>query len=185
MTGLLEGSTPARWAVVAAAALLVADLLVLAGHRRFAAGEWRLVGTVGVLALAVQTFGSELLRIGWGPVPPASALYAAAALRLPLAAAAGELAAGPPRTWTVAAGPALVGAWLLWPGALRAALGADVLTLAAAAALLTAARFLPRSLARLAGWAGVALAALLLARAGAASAGLGGRETLPVDLLAP
>jgi hypothetical protein len=113
-------------------------------------------------------------------------MLAATALRLPLALAAGELVAGGPRRWAPAAGVALPAAvLLLWPGAMVAALGADRLTLYAAAACLVAARWLPARLRRLALAAGLVLAALFLARAGAVSHGLGTVERVPGPPLEP
>lgn len=185
LTGLLGGSPAARVLAVVAAAVALADLVLFFGGARLDPRAWQLLGLFGAAGLAAATFGSELLRIGWGPVPRPAALWAAAALRLPLALAAAELALGPPRRWAPVAGPALAAAFLLWPAELRRALGIDLLTLAAAAALLLAARFLPAPLRRPAGAAGLALAVLFLARAGAVSAILGGGDRLPVELLRP
>lgn len=185
LTDPIGGALPARLLGIAAAALVLVDLVLLAGGPRLSAREWRLAGVFGLLALAAQTLASELVRIGWGPIPRPEALYAAAALRLPLALAAGELVAGRPRLWTTLAGPALIAAVLYWPAPLRRALGAEQRLLLAAALLLVAARWLPASLRRPAAAAGVGLAALLLARAGQLGAILGGGETLPEELLGP
>ena len=185
MASFSDGAVPARLVVVACAALGLADAVALVGGRGFGVREWRVLATLGVVALALQTLASELVRIGWGPIPQQSALLAAAALRLPLAFAAGEIAAGPPRAWTTAAGPALFAAVALWPGALRAALAVDHLTLWGACLLLALARFLPVSMRRPAAVTGVLLAALFLARAGQVGAILGGGETVPDSLLEP
>jgi hypothetical protein len=185
LTGFADGAPAARVLAVLALAATLADCVLLVGGPRVEPRGWWLAGALGVAALAGATLGSELLRIGWGPVPRPVALYAAAALRLPLALAAAELAAGAPRLWTPVSGPGLLAAWLLWPLALRRALGADLLTLLAAAALLVAARFVPARWRRAAGIAGLLLAVLFLTRAGAVSAILGDRDQLPVELLQP
>lgn len=185
LTGFLGGSPAARVLTVVAAAVALADLVLFFAGERLDPRGWQLLGLFGAAGLAAATFGSEMLRMGWGPVPRPAALWTAAALRLPLALAAAELALGPPRRWAPAAGPALVAAFLLWPAELRRALGIDLLTLAAAAALLIAARFLPASLRRPAGGAGLLLAVLFLARSAAVSAILGGGDRLPIELLRP
>jgi hypothetical protein len=185
LTGFASGSPAARWIAVATAALALSDLVLFLGGARLGAREWRLAGVFGVLGLASQTWGSELLRIGWGPVPGPFGLLLGTLLRLPLALAAAELVAGGPRRWTTAAGPALAAAWLFWPGALRRAMALDLLTLAAALALLLAARHVPASLRRATGAAGLALAVLFLARSAVVSAILGGGDVLPIEFLAP
>lgn len=186
LTHPLTGSLPARLIAVAVAALVLGDLVVAAGWRRLEPAGWRALGALGALGVAAHGLGSELLRIGWGPAGPGlPLLFAAAALRLPLALAAGELVAGGPRLWTPLAGPALVAAARLWPAALRGGLAADRLTLAAAALLLLAAPFVPRRLRRAAGFAGLLLAVLFLARAGEVSRVLGTGERVAPELLAP
>lgn len=185
MTGGGPGALAIRLLAVALVALVAVDLLSLLGTDRFGAREWRLAAAFGALALLLQTFVADLLRIGWGPVPGYRPLIAAALLRLPLALAAGELACGRPRWATTIAGPALAAAVVLWPRPLVAALGADLLTLVAAVILLMAARFLPGRWARIAGFAGVALGAIFLARSAVASATLGTGDQLPYELLAP
>jgi hypothetical protein len=185
LTDLVGGALPARLLGIAAVALALVDLVLLAGGARLGAREWRLAGVFGALALAAQTLGSELVRIGWGPLPRAEAVYAAAALRLPLALAAGELVGGRLRLWTTLAGPALAAAVFFWPESLRRAMGGELRLLPVAALLLLAARWLPASLRRPAAAAGLVLAALLLARAGQVGAILGGAETVPDELLGP
>jgi hypothetical protein len=185
LTHPITGSQPARMIAVVLAALLVADLVAAAGWRRLEPAAWRVLGALGVLAALLHTLGSELLRIGWGPGAAQSVLLAGVALRLPLALAAGELVAGPPRWWVPLAGPALVAATRLWPVSLRVSLADDRLTLLVAALLLVAARFVPVSLRRVAGLAGLVLAVLFLARAGEVSRILGGTERVPAMLLAP
>jgi hypothetical protein len=170
---LATGSRPALVVAVAVAAVALADLIGWFSWRGFDATTWRLWGAVGGLGLAAVTSASELVRIGWGPVAGGAALAAAALLRAPLALAAAEIVAGAPRWATPLAGVALPAAVALWPPALRAALGADRLTLAAAVLMLLAARWLPARLRRPAGAAGVLLAAIFLARAGDLSQVLG------------
>jgi hypothetical protein len=173
---LLQGSRPALVVALGLGATLLADLVGALGWRRLEPAAWQAWGAVGALGLASATVGSELVRIGAGPAPAAAALLAAALLRAPLALAAAEALAGPPRWAAPLAGAALPLAVLLWPEPLRAVLGADRLTLGAAAALLLAARFLPERLRRPAAFAGVLLAALFLARAGDLSQALGAVE---------
>jgi len=185
MTGGGIGALALRLLAIALAALVAVDLLALVASERLGRREWQLAAGFGALALPLQTVTVELLRIGWGPVPGRGALVAAALLRLPLALAAGELVSGRPRLATTVAGPALAVAVALWPRTLLAALGGDLLTLAAAVPLLVAARFLPGRLARIAGAAGVLLAALFLARSAVTSATLGTSDQLPFELLDP
>jgi hypothetical protein len=185
LTGFADGSLAARTIVVGTAGLALADLVLVLGGTRLGAREWRLAGVFGALGLTVQSWGAELLRIGWGPAPTPAGLLLGILLRLPLALAAAELLTGPPRRWTPAAGPALAASWLLWPGALRRAMALDLLTLGAALALLLAARWVPPSLRRVTGVAGLLLAVFFLTRAAAVSAILGGGDVLPVELLAP
>lgn len=181
-----EGSLAARWIAVSLAALILADLVVAVGWKRLEPAGWRVLGALGALGAIAHALGSELLRIGWGPAPAATwPLLAAAALRVPLALAAGELVAGTPRLWTPLAGPALVAAARLWPAELRAALALDRLTLAAAAVLLLASRFLPLRQRRAAGAAGLLLAILFLSRAAEVSGILGGTESIPGWLGSP
>lgn len=181
---LLQGSRPALVVGLGLGATLLADLVGVLGWRRLEPAAWRVWGALGALGLASATIGSELVRIGAGPVPAVTALLGAALLRAPLALAAAETLAGAPRWAAPAAGATLPLAVLLWPEALRAVLGADRLTLAAAAALLVVARFLPERLRRPAAAAGILLAALFLARAGELSQALGaveGAAGLPPD----
>jgi hypothetical protein len=185
VTGGGPGALAIRLSAIALVALVAVDLLALSVTERLGPREWRLAAAFGALALLLQTFLAELLRIGWGPVPGYGPLIAAALLRLPLALAAGELVCGRPRWATTIAGPALAAAVVIWPRSLVAALGADLLTLVAAVILLAAARFLPGRWARIAGFAGVALGAIFLARSAVASATLGTGELLPYELLAP
>lgn len=170
---LAAGSRSALVVALAVGAAALADLVGLAGWRRLEPAAWRAWGCVGGLGLVAVTWGSELMRIGWGPVAGLGAVLGAALLRLPLALAAAETLAGPPRWAAPLAGLALPAAVALWPRGLRAALGADLPTLAAAAVLLVAARWLPPRLRRAAAAAGVLLAVLLLDRAGAISQALG------------
>ena len=183
MTGPLAASTPARLIALVMLALLLADLVVAAGWRRLEPAGWRILGSLGLLGAMAHAFGAELLRVGWGPVTGLAVLLAAAALRLPLALASAELAAGPPGRSALAAGPALALAFLLWPEALRRSLRPDLPTLAAAVVLLVVARWTPIRLRRATAVAGLLLGIFFLARAADLSASLGQRETLPAGLL--
>ena len=186
LTHPLTGSLPARMIFVALVGLLLADLVVVAGWRRIEPAAWRILGALGAVAALLHALGSELLRIGTGPAGGELAtLVAMVLLRLPLTLAAGELLAGAPRWWVPIAGPALVVAARLWPAPLRAALGADRLTLVVAALLLLASPFVPGKLRRIAGWAGFALAVLFLARSAEVSRILGATERLVGQLSVP
>lgn len=171
-------------AVVLVAAIL-GDLLLALGWRRLEPLAWRVLAGIGALALAAVTLASDLVRIGWGPVPPRGALLGAALLRVPLALAAAEAALGAPRFATPLAGLGLAGAALLWPPPLLDALGADRATLYAAVLLFLLARFFPVRLRRPAAIAAVVLAALFLARAGEVSQHLGLIEFVPSEALTP
>ena len=105
-------------------------------------------------------------------------------IRVALAFAAGEAAAGPARGFATFAGAALPLSLIAFSAPVRATLGPDVITLGAATLLLLAARFLPLSLRRPAALAGVFLAALFLDRTGDLSTALEPGSTFP-DLLLP
>lgn len=183
---LFRGSKPALALAIAGATLACADGLTALGWRQYEPAAWRALGVLGLLGLAAATYAAELVRIGWGPVPPFEALVLAAALRLPLALAAGELFAGGPRFAAPLAALGLPAAAALWPAALRAALAGDRPTLWAASLLLALARFVPVRLRRATLALGLAMAALWLARAGQLSDGLGQIERIPhPGLLAP
>lgn len=185
LTHPLTGSAPARMIAVAFVAAALSDLLTLVLWPKLEPAAWRVHGAIGAIALLAQSLGAELLRIGWGPSGATWALLASAALRVPLALAAAEVAIGAPRRFALAAAPALVLLALLWPQAMRAALVGDLATLAAAVGLLALARFVPLSLRRPAAIAGVVLALLFLTRSAELSSVLGTREQLHEFELAP
>lgn len=176
---------PTLLLALAVGGAILGDLILAFGWRGFEPVAWRVLAALGALALAATTLASELVRIGWGPVPGTWALVGAAALRLPLALAAAEATIGAPRWLTPLAAVGLAGAVLLWPQPLVAALHSDRLTLYSALALLLAARFVPRRLRRPAAIAGVLLALLFLVRAGQVSESLGTHETIPAEALSP
>jgi len=118
-------------------------------------------------------------------LPSLAALLTAAALRLPLTLAGGELIAGSPRVWVPVAGPALWLATRLWTPAMWHGLGGARWTLVAAALLLLLSRFAPPSLRRPCGIVGLALAAVALARSAEVARILGGHETIPDVLINP
>ena len=178
LTDPIHGSMPARLIAVALVAVAFSDLFVLFAWRRLEPIAWQFHGVLGVLALAAHALGAELLRIGWGPCSGTFAILAGAALRVPLALAAVEVALGAPRRWALGAAPALLGLALLWPAAMRLALARDLVTLAAAVALLAAARFVPESMRRAAAIAGIVLALLFLARSTELSRAMGTNEQL-------
>jgi hypothetical protein len=177
LTHPITGSTPARSIALVIAALALADLFTLVSWRHFDSRVWRSLAAIGALALAAQALGAELLRTGDGPVRSAAGLFAAAALRMPLALAAAEAATGAPRRLALAAAPALLLLALAWPAPLRAGLGRDLVTLYAAALLLALARYAPPALRRATVAAGLVLALLFLERAADVSRTLGMRET--------
>ena len=178
MTGVVEGSLPARLIALAVAAALASDLLVLVAWPRLEPNAWRFHAAIGALALVAQSLGAELLRIGWGPWSGTAAIFVAAAIRALLALAAAEIVLGPPGKLSLAAGPALLALYLVWPRELRGALRADLVTLGAACVLLAGARFAPGSLRRGAAVAGLVLALVFLARSADLSSSLGVREEL-------
>ena len=178
MTGVVEGSLPTRLIALAVAAALASDVLVFFAWPRLEPNAWRFHAAIGALALAAQALGAELLRIGWGPWSGTAAIFVAAALRALLALAAAEVALGPPGKLTLAAGPALLALFVVWPQELRGALRADLFTLGAAIALLVVARYAPVSLRRAAAVAGLLLALVFLARSAELSSVFGVREEL-------
>jgi hypothetical protein len=177
-------SLPAIALAFAAAAVALTDLLLLAGFRKLEPAGWRIAAGLGVLLLLAASVAGELLRLGRGPAAGLSGLMVAVLCRVLLALAAGQAASGPVRGWATLAGAALPLTLLGSATPVVAKLGADLLTLGAAALLLVAARFLPLSLRRPAVVAGVLLAALFLDRASDLSAALEPASTIP-DLFLP
>ena len=156
---------PIRLLLVLLAAGALSALLLALGGRHLEPLGWRFAAGLALLAAAGAAFAGELLRVGGGPSGGALALAIAALARLATTLAAGECATGRPRWLTFLAGVALPVALVASPVALREALDRDLWTVVASAARLLLARFLPPSLARLAGIVGVALAALYFSRA--------------------
>lgn len=180
------GSLFARIVVVLVAGALLADVVLLVGRTRVEPAAWRVAGVLGLLAALGHAFGSELLRVGLGPFSFGFVgLVAVALLRVPLALAAAELALGAPRLWTPLAGLALWAATRLWAPALRGRLAGELATLLAAALLLVLARFVPQTLRRATGAAGLLLAVVYLVRAALVSRALGGSLAVPEGLLVP
>ncbi len=188
------GRIPGRLVALSLAALLLADLVLFAARTRLEAAGWWTVAGFGVANLAVASYAAELLRIGEGPKSPAALIAAGAACRLLVGLGAGELLL-PARRGTagdgsrpvaaVAAGLALPASFLLLKVDLRAALldtGAW-LTLAAAALLFVAARWLPVRLRRPALAAAVLLAGLYFGQAAELSANLAARPLPPLGPL--
>ncbi len=177
-------SFPAMALACAAAAVALADLLLLVGFRKLEPAGWRIAAGLGGVLLLAASFAGELLRLGRGPAAGLSGLLVAVLCRVLLALAAGQAASGPVRGWATLAGAALPLTLLASAAPVHATLGADLPTLGAAALLLFVARFLPLSLRRPAVLAGVLLAALFLDRAGDLSAALEPGSTIP-DLFLP
>jgi hypothetical protein len=167
-----------------AVAVALCDLLLLAGFRRLEPAGWRIAAGLALMLLAAASFAGELLRLGRGPAAGLAGLLVAALCRLPLALAAGEAASGPVRWLAPLAGVALPFSLVGFSAPVRATLGADLATLAAATLLLLAARFVPLSLRRPAALAGVLLAALFLDRTADLSAAIERGPTFP-DIFLP
>jgi hypothetical protein len=162
-------------------ATALAGALLATGWRSLEAVGWRLAALFGAALLLAATWAAELLRTGDGPASAPAAFIVLTLLRALIALGAAEaLAPGPPRL-AVAAGLALPVYALLLPAPLARALAlhGQWLTLAAAALLLAAARWLPPALRRPALLAGALLAGLFLGQAVRVS------ETLAVPPLPP
>jgi len=155
------------------AALAVGDGLLAFARERLESAGWLLLGGLGVVGLALVSWTEELLRSGGLAREGAGALLLVAALRSGIALAAGDFwVAGKPRA-SLVSGIFLALYPLALAGDLRAALwaGGDLLTLGAGALLLAMAPLLPARghglsarLGKVAVGAGLALAALALAR---------------------
>jgi hypothetical protein len=163
-----------RGLAVLFSALALADALIATGWRRMEAAGWKIAAGFGLAFLLAATWVAELMRTGEGPASAPLAFLALVALRMLLALGAAEaLAPGRPLL-APAAGLALPLYALLLPAPLAHALGSHGrwLTLAAAALLLLAARWLPPALRRPALLAGTLLAGLCLGQATHLSQGL-------------
>jgi len=170
----LMASIPGRVLVVLVPALVVAALLAgLGGERLGAAGE-RLAAALGFAACAAAAWAGELLRTGEGPENSELRFLLLIACRLALMLAGGELVLFARPRWAAAGGVALLLYLPLLPAELRRALWSQglQLTCAAAALLLLAARWLPRSLRLPAHATGLLLAAVVLSQAGHTSQAL-------------
>jgi hypothetical protein len=168
-------SKPGRVLAILLAALFLADLVTAFGWRRLEDSGWRIAAGFGLAGLAAASWVGELVRTGEGPPSPGSALAAAAACRLLLALAAGEIVSPGRPLFAAAAGLALPVYWLVLPAPLSADLaqGRQQVALGAAALLLLAARWVPAVLRRPTLAAGVLLASLFLARVATRSQFLG------------
>jgi len=170
----LMASIPGRVLVVLVPALLVAALLGgLGGDRLGVAGE-RLAAALGLAGCAAAAWAGELLRAGEGPESSELRFLLLIGCRLALMLAGGELVLLARPRWAAAGGVALLLYLPLLPAELRGALWSQGLhlTCAAAALLLMAARWLPRSLRVPALATGLLLAAIVLTQAGHVSQAL-------------
>ena len=170
-----------RVVAVLLAAMALAGALLATGWRSLEATGWRLAAAFGAALLLAATWATELLRTGDGLASGRPAFLALVLLRMLVALGAAEaLAPGRPLL-AVAAGLALPLYCLFLPSPLARALLAHSgwLTLAAAALLLAAARWLPSTFRRPALLAGALLAGLVFAQA------TRGSETLAVPPLPP
>ncbi|MEO7795832.1 MAG: hypothetical protein ABIV06_13770 [Thermoanaerobaculia bacterium] len=177
-------SIPAFAILLSGLTVGLGDLLLFAGYRKLEPAGWRVCSLLGAILLLAASLAGELLRLGRGPGATIAAILAAALCRVPLALAAGEASSGPVRWLAPLAGAALPCSLFAFSTALRATLGADLLTLGAASFLLLAARLLPLSLRRPAALAGVLLAAFFLDRTSDLQAAFEPRATIPDILLA-
>lgn len=159
-------SLPALSLAVAAGAVALLDLLLFFAWRGLDPLAWRLAALLGGLLVAAGSFAGQLLQVGRGPTPGLAALLLGTFARLALAGAAAEATLAQPRWFAPLAGLALPLSAGVYSTALRDALGPELITLAAATALLLVARFVPAPLRRPAVAAALLLAALFLARAG-------------------
>ncbi|HEY0514378.1 MAG TPA: hypothetical protein VGH73_20910 [Thermoanaerobaculia bacterium] len=163
----LADSTPGRALAVLFPALVLADALAAAGWRGLERAGWRIAAGIGLAFLLAAGWTAELVRAGEGPESAPAALAVLIGLRTLMALGAAEaLAPGRPLL-AVAAGLALPLHRLLLPAALAHALGSRGrwITLAAAALLFLAARWLPARLRRPALVAAALLAGLYLGEA--------------------
>jgi hypothetical protein len=183
----LTAATPGRLLAVLFPSLFAVAAVTALGRTRLEAAAWRIAAACGLLFLAAACLAGELLRTGEGPTSPPAALLAAAACRLLVALAAGELLA-PGRPLLALLGG---GALALYPFALPPELahalwrGGHGFTLAAAALLLGGARWLPARLRRPAEAGGILLAALFLVQAAALSQELATQPMPPLPPLPP
>lgn len=177
-------SLPVLALVFAGFAVGCSDLVLFAGFRKLEPAGWRIAAGLALALLLAASVAGELLRLGRGPAVGLTGLFLAACGRAALAFAAGEASAGPVRHFAPLAGVALPISLLGFAAPVRASLGADLATLAAASVLLLAARFLPLSLRRPAALAGVLLAAFFLDRTSELQAALEPGSKLP-DLYLP
>lgn len=162
----------------------LSNLILFVGHAKLEPAGWRIAAALAAALLVTSSFAGELLRLGRGPGAGLTGIVVGTVVRVALAMAAGEAAAGRVRYLSTAAGLALPFLLTAFAASVRATLGADLLTLGAATFLLLAARFLPASLRRAAAGAGILLAALFLERTGDLSTALEPGSKFP-DLFLP
>jgi hypothetical protein len=168
----LGASLPGRLLMPLVPALFAATLLAAYAWERLGAPAWRMIGALGLATLvAVAWAGERLATVAHAPEgvegEPAWILALRVACRVLLALGAGELLAPGRPVWAPAAGLALpLYLWFL-PPEVRLPLwqhgGAP--TLAAATAVLLAARWLPAALRRAALGAGALLIAAFFVEA--------------------
>ncbi|MFL6194964.1 MAG: hypothetical protein ACJ75H_12385 [Thermoanaerobaculia bacterium] len=181
----LLASKPGRALAILFPALALSDIVLAAGWSRLEPAGWRIASGFGLAFLLAASWAGELLRTGEGPESATGPLIALVILRALLSLGVAEaLAPGRPLLATVA-GLTLPLYLLLLPGPLAQALirRNHWLTLAAAALLLLAARWLPARLRRPSLLAAALLAGLFLGEAGNLSQGLAPPpvETVPAE----
>lgn len=162
-----DASSVGRILAVLFPALVLADVLLAAGRKSLEDAGWRVAAGFGLAFLLAASWAAERLRMGEGPGSTPAVLAVLAVLRTLIALGAAEaLSPGRPRL-AAAAGLALPLYALLLPAPLAQSLGrhGQWLTLAAAALLFLAARWLPPNLRRPALLAATLLAGLYLGAA--------------------
>jgi hypothetical protein len=166
-------------------AVLAFDLLAALGWRRLPPAALRIGGAFGAALLAAGSLAGELLRVGEGPNGGATALLLAAACRLVIGLGAGEVFAPRRPLLALAAGLALPAWALVLPRELQAPLwaGGGAFTLAGAALLFLAARFLPPRFGRPALAGATLLAGGLIAQAAVLSQALSAQPLPPLPPL--
>lgn len=160
-------TVPGRLLALLFPVLLLVDGLLLVARQRLEDLGWKLAAGLALLFGAAAGLAAELVRTGEGPAGTWPQIYAAAAVWLVLALAAGELLApGQENGFALPAGMLLPIYFLALPGPLRQAVqgSGSWITLGIAALLLLAVRWLPPALRRPGLAAAVLLAALFLER---------------------
>lgn len=182
-------TVPGRLLALLFPVLLLVDGLLLVARQRLEDLGWKLAAGLALPFGAAAGLAAELVRTGEGPAGTWPQIYAAAAIWLIVALAAGELLApGREEGWksrfALPAGLIVPAYFLTLPGPMRQAVqesGAWI-TLGIAALLLLAVRWLPPALRRPGLAAAVLLAALFLERVAGLGQSLANRPFGPLPI---